>query len=198
MLVAKEGKEGLTAAEESEFDALVLDIMLPVLDGFSVAKRLRAMGNHVPILMLTGRDSNADIIRGLDAGADDYLTKPFSFEVLLARLRALTRRGARSASESLHVGNLFLDPATHEVRRGKTPITLTRTEFGILECLMRRAGRVVPRQLLIEEVWGYDRDIGNNTLDAFMRLLRAKVETAESQRLIHTIRGVGFTVREEA
>ncbi len=141
VLVAMEGKEGLTAAEGSEFDALVLDVMLPVLDGFLVAKRLRAAGNRVPILMLTGRDSNADIVRGLDAGADDYLTKPFSFEVLIARLRALTRRRTHSGSESLHVSDLFLDPATHVVRRGGMTINLTRTEFGILECLVNAPRR---------------------------------------------------------
>ena len=198
VLVAADGTAALNAAEKSPFEAVVLDVMLPVLDGFSVARKLRAVGNTVPILMLTARDANADIVRGLDAGADDYLTKPFAFEVLLARLRALTRRNARPPSPVLRVGELVLDPSAHEVRRGRERILLTRTEFNILECLMRRAGRVVPRQTLIEEVWGYDRDIENNTLDAFIRLLRSKVDVGGRRKLIHTVRGVGFSVREES
>ena len=146
--------------------------------------------------MLTGRDSNADQIRGLDSGADDYLTKPFSFEVFLARIRALTRRAARGQSTLLQVADLVLDPAAHIVRRGSTTIPLTPTEFSILESLMRGAGRVVPRQRLIEDVWGYERDIESNTLDAFIRLLRAKVDSAAERKLIHTIRGVGFMLGE--
>jgi DNA-binding response OmpR family regulator len=195
--IAADGGQGLAAAERSSFDVIVLDIMLPVVDGFTVARRLRSAGNDRPILMLTGRDSNADVVRGLDAGADDYLTKPFSFEVLLARLRALARRATRGQAPVLQVADLSLDPAAHTVRRGAAIIPLTPTEFSILECLMRRAGRVVPRQTLIEDVWGYERDIESNTLDAFIRLLRAKVDAAAERKLIHTVRGIGFSIREE-
>jgi DNA-binding response OmpR family regulator len=194
--LAGDGTAALLGAEGSTFDVIVLDVMLPGIDGFTVASRLRAAGSTMPILMLTGRDSNADVIRGLDSGADDYLTKPFSFEVLLARLRALCRRATRKPSPVLQVGDLVVDPGAHQVRRGSVPIVLTPTEFDILECLMRRAGRVVTRQALIEEVWGYERDIENNTIDAFMRLLRAKVDTDSERKLIHTLRGIGFTVRE--
>ena len=195
--IARDGGEALAFAERSVFDVIVLDIMLPVVDGFTVARRLRSAGNDRPILMLTGRDANADVVRGLDAGADDYLTKPFSFDVLLARLRALTRRAARGQPPVLRVADLCLDPATHTVRRGPETIPLTPTEFRILESLMRRAGRVVPRQTLIEDVWGYERDIENNTLDAFIRLLRAKVDRYADRKLIQTIRGIGFTIQEE-
>ena len=195
--IAPDGGEALAVAERSVFDVIVLDVMLPVLDGFTVARRLRNAGNDRPILMLTGRDANADVVRGLDAGADDYLTKPFSFEVLLARLRALTRRSAHGGPAVLQVADLFLDPGAHTVRRGSAIIPLTRTEFSILESLMRRAGRVVPRQILIEDVWGYERDIESNTLDAFIRLLRAKVDANADRKLIQTVRGIGFSIREE-
>jgi two-component system, OmpR family, response regulator MprA len=177
-------------------DVVILDVMLPVLDGFAVARRLRAAGNTVPILMLTGRDADRDIVKGLDAGADDYLTKPFSFNVLLARIRALTRRTQHDHGVALRAGDLALDLAAHEVRRGGRTIHLTRTEFAILECLMRRAGRVVPRQSLVDEVWGDDREIGSNTLDAFIRLLRSKVDAGTEHKLIHTVRGIGYCIRE--
>jgi two-component system response regulator MprA len=196
--IAGDGDAGLAVASGSLFDVVVLDVMLPGIDGFTVARRLRAAGSGLPILMLTGRDASADIVRGLDAGADDYLTKPFSFEVLLARLRALTRRSARGSSQTLQVADLVLDPAAHSARRGLANIVLTPTEFSILECLIRRAGRVVPRQALIEDVWGYERDIENNTLDAFIRLLRSKVDAGAERKLIHTIRGIGFSLREES
>jgi len=194
--IAPDGGEALAVAERSVFDVIVLDVMLPVMDGYTVARRLRNAGNDRPILMLTGRDANADVVRGLDAGADDYLTKPFSFEVLLARLRALTRRSARGQSPVLQVANVCLDPAAHTVRRGSATIPLTPTEFSILESLMRRAGRVVPRETLIEDVWGYARDIESNTLDAFIRLLRAKIDANSDRKLIQTIRGIGFSIRE--
>ena len=194
--IATDGGEALVVAERSVFDVIVLDIMLPVLDGLTVARRLRSAGNDRPILMLTGRDANADVVRGLDAGADDYLTKPFAFDVLLARLRALTRRAARGKPPLLQVADLFLDPAAHLVRRGSAAIPLTPTEFSILEALMQRAGRVVPRQTLIEDVWGYERDIESNTLDAFIRLLRAKIDGNADRKLIHTVRGIGFSIRE--
>ena len=195
--LALDGKTGWEAAVASPFDVLVLDVMLPGLDGFSLVRRLRDASVSTPILMLTARDATADIVAGLDAGADDYLTKPFSFEVLLARLRALGRRRQVDPRTRLQIGDLSLDPATHEVERSGVPLSLTRTEFGILDLLMRNAGRVITRERLIESVWGYDREIENNTLDVFIRQLRLKVERPGAQRLIHTVRGVGYTLREE-
>jgi DNA-binding response OmpR family regulator len=192
-----DGKEGLETAAAMEFDVLVLDVMLPGLDGFSLVRRLRHAGIATPILMLTARDADSDIVAGLDAGADDYLTKPFSFQVLLARLRALSRRKQVDPRTHLSVGDLVLDPATHRVERAGTLLSLTPTEFGILDLLMKNAGRVITRERLIQDVWGYDREIESNTLDVFIRQLRLKVEPRGSSRLIHTVRGIGYTVREE-
>ena len=196
--VAEDGPTGLAMAQSTEFDLIVLDVMLPGIDGFSVARRLRSEGLRTPILILTARDATPDIVHGLDLGADDYLTKPFSFEVLLARIRALLRRGPAALSAQLQIGDLRLDPAAHEVYQGDERITLTRTEFHLLEFLMRRAGPVVPRATLIGAVWGYDRDIESNTLDAFIRLLRTKLEGRDGPRLIQTVRGIGYAIREEA
>ncbi|MEX2260427.1 MAG: response regulator transcription factor [Bryobacteraceae bacterium] len=195
--VAADGRTAFEMAQASEFELILLDIMLPGVNGFQVARRLRQQGNRVPILMLTARDATFDIVQGLDLGADDYLTKPFSFEVLLARVRALLRRGPAPQSMRLRVGDLELDPGSHEVMRGGERIYLTRTEFNLLEFLMRRCGQVVPRDALIEAVWGYDRNIESNTLDAFIRLLRSKVEGDSGPRLIHTVRGIGYMVRRE-
>mgnify|MGYP001344793859 CR=1 FL=1 len=195
--IAANGPMAVEMAQASQFELILLDIMLPGMDGFQVAQRLRRGGNRVPILMLTARDATPDIVQGLDLGADDYLTKPFSFEVLLARIRALIRRGPASHSMKLRVGDLELDPGSHEVTRGGQPVNLTRTEFHLLEHLMRRDGQVIPRDVLIEAVWGYDRNIESNTLDAFIRLLRSKVEGDGGPRLIHTVRGIGYVAREQ-
>ncbi len=195
--VAADGPTAIEMAHAADFDLILLDIMLPGLDGFQVARRLRQQGYRVPILMLTARDATPDIVQGLDLGGDDYLTKPFSFEVLLARIRALLRRGPAFQSVTLRVGDLELDPGSHEVTKAGEPIHLTRTEFNLLEQLLRRRGQVIPRDALIESVWGYDRNIESNTLDAFVRLLRSKVEGASGPRLIHTVRGVGYVAREE-
>jgi DNA-binding response OmpR family regulator len=195
--LAPDGREGLAMAESYPFDVIVLDVMLPGMDGFAVAKKLRGAKNQTPILMLTARDATHDVIEGLNLGADDYLTKPFSFDVLLARLRAVSRRGPIPQPVSLEVSDLSLNPASREVMRGKRRITLTRTEYTLLELLMRRAGRVVPRDSLIESVWGFDSEVRNNTLDAFIRLLRDKVDTAGKSKLIHTVRGVGYCLRAE-
>ena len=195
--VASDGTTAVEMAEASQFDLILLDLMLPGMDGFQVAQRLRREGNRVPILMLTARDATTDIVQGLDLGADDYLTKPFSFEVLLARIRAMLRRGPASQSVKLRVGDLELDPGSHEVTRGGQIVNLTRTEFSLLEYLMRRQGQVIPRDTLIEAVWGYDRNIESNTLDAFIRLLRSKVEGDGGPRLIHTVRGIGYVIREQ-
>ena len=195
--VASDGTTAVEMAEANQFELILLDLMLPGMDGFQVAQRLRREGNRVPILMLTARDATTDIVQGLDFGADDYLTKPFSFEVLLARIRAMLRRGPASQSVKLRVGDLELDPGSHEVTRGGQMVNLTRTEFSLLEYLMRRQGQVIPRDTLIEAVWGYDRNIESNTLDAFIRLLRSKVEGDGGPRLIHTVRGIGYVIREQ-
>ena len=197
VVVAGDGREGLAMAESHAFDAIVLDVMLPGMDGLSVARKLRAARNQTPILMLTARDGANDIIAGLDQGADDYLVKPFSFDVLLARLRAVSRRGPIPQPALLAVLDLSLNPATREVTRGGRRIALTRTEYSLLELLMRRAGRVVPRGSLIEAVWGFDSDVRNNTLDAFIRLLREKVDAPSGTKLIQTVRGVGYSLRAE-
>ncbi len=195
VVLAGDGREGLAMAEAHPFDAIVLDVMLPGLDGFSVARKLRAARNQTPILMLTARDATYDIVEGLNLGADDYLVKPFSFEVLLARLRAVSRRGAIAQPPVLQIADLSLNPAARDVTRGGRRVALTRTEYGLLEMLMKRAGRVVTRENLIESVWGFDSDVRSNTLDAFIRLLRDKVDTAGETKLIHTVRGVGYCLR---
>jgi len=195
--VQLEGTAGLEAAIRGQFDVLVLDVMLPGLDGFSIVRRLRAARNATPILLLTARDTSDDIVTGLDAGADDYLTKPFSFKVLLGRLRALSRCKNVEPSTKMQIGDSVIDPATREVRRCGFAIALTRTEFILLEMLMRIAGRVITRTRMIEAVWGHDREIENTTLDVFIRQLRTKIDTPASPKLIHTIRGVGYALREE-
>ncbi len=194
--VALDGIKGLEKAQAMSFDAIVLDVMLPGVNGLNVAKRLRATGNHTPILMLTARDSVSDVVRGLDVGADDYLSKPFSFEVLAARLRAIDRRKSMESSSVLQVSDLTLDREAHEVRRGKRAVTLSPTEFVMLEHLMRRAGRVVSRRDLIEAVWGDGHEVESNTVDVFIFHLRSKIETGGEKRLIQTVRGLGYTVRE--
>jgi DNA-binding response OmpR family regulator len=195
VVLAGDGREGLAMAESHSFDAIVLDVMLPGLSGFTVARKLRAALNQTPILMLTARDATPDIVQGLNLGADDYLVKPFSFEVLLARLRAVSRRGVIAQPPVLQVADLSLDPAAREVTRGERKVPLTRTEFGLLELMMKRAGRVVTRENLIESVWGFDSEVRSNTLDAFIRLLRDKVDAEGETKLIQTVRGVGYCLR---
>lgn len=195
--VARDGIEGLHAAETSSFDAIVLDVMMPGIDGLDVTRRLRARRHEITILMLTARDAASDIVKGLDAGADDYLTKPFPFKVLLARLRALARRAGRPPISRLQVDDLVLDPAARKVTRAGREVNLTATEFRVLEVLMRRAGRAASRTAIIEAVWGFDGEVESNTVDAFIKLLRDKVDAGERRRLIHTIRGYGYILREE-
>lgn len=197
VVCASDGVEGWELAQAYEFDALVLDIMLPRMNGFELAKKLRQERIATPVLMLTAKDSVPDVVRGLDAGADDYLTKPFSFNELVARLRALQRRSNARAQNRLQVADLILDPESREVSRAGAPLFLTRTEYNLLERLMYRAGKVVPRQTLIEAIWGFDREIEANTLDAFVRLLRQKVDREGMPKLIVTVRGVGYMIREE-
>ena len=186
VVVARDGAEGFEMARSSAFDVIVLDVMLPRLNGLAVTRRLRESRNQTPVLLLTARDNASDIVNGLDCGADDYLTKPFSFDILLARVRAVSRRGAIPRAVCLEVGDLKLNPATREVTRG---------EYGLLELLMRNRGRVVGRDTILDSVWGHGCDVNENTVEAFVRLLRLKVDTREP-KLIHTVRGVGYTMRE--
>jgi DNA-binding response OmpR family regulator len=195
--VASDGPSGLEFALGSDFDAIVLDVMLPGFDGFEVARRLRARKNHTPILMLTARDAVPDIARGLDLGVDDYLTKPFSFVELLARLRAVARRGTAPRPVVLQVGDLELDPATRQVTRGGHELHLTVKEFRLLEFMMRRTGRVVSREAILGAVWGPLDNAGDNTLDVFISLLRNKVDKDSKHKLIHTVRGIGYSVRDD-
>jgi two-component system response regulator MprA len=194
-----EGRAGLELAQSYEFDVIVLDWMLPGMEGTEVARRIRKSGKATPILMLTARDAVPEIVKGLDAGADDYLTKPFSFAEFLARLRALGRRSADIQSGAcLEIADLTLDPSTRHVVRGAHEIRLTPTEYRLLEFLMRRSGRVASRRSIVEAVWGLGADVEENTLDAFIRLLRTKVDGGYRQRLIHTARGFGYSVKQES
>jgi two-component system OmpR family response regulator len=194
VVVAREGREGFDIAQCSHFDVIVLDVTLPGMSGTAVAQKLREIRNQTPILMLTARDAASDIVQGLDAGADDYLTKPFSIEVLLARLRAVSRRGAIPRPVYLEIADLKLDPATHRVTRAQRDLNLTPREYGLLELLMRNQGRAVRRETILESVWGFDTEVTENTLEVFMRQLRLKVDTREP-KLIHTIRGFGYMMR---
>ena len=196
--LARDGASAIEFARTYEFDAIVLDVMLPRADGFEVARRLRAAHCEVPILMLTARDAIPDITRGLDAGADDYLTKPFAFSVLLARLRAITRRAAPPAPVLLIVADLELNPVTQRVRRAGREIPLTATEYRLLEYMLRRVGRVLTRAAILEAVWGFDDPVEDNTLDAFISLLRNKVDRDFRPRLIHTARGVGYVMENRS
>jgi len=198
VLCASNGREGLEMARAYEFDVIILDVMMPKLNGYELAEKLRRERVATPMLMLTAKDTIPDLVRGLDAGADDYMTKPFAFEELLARLRAVKRRAPVPQLPKLQVGNLSLDPATREVSRAGMAVLLTRTEYNLLERLMDRAGKVVSRRSLIEAVWGFEREIEDNTLDAFVRLLRAKIDIEGQSKLIHTVRGVGYMIRAEA
>lgn len=195
---ALDGAEGLYLAQTYSFDVVILDIMMPKMDGYQMLQRMRSSRVTTPVLMLTAKDSVPDVVRGLDLGADDYLTKPFSFSELLARLRAVQRRAHQLQNPKLQVSDLTLDPSSREVSRAGRGISLTRTEYNLLERLMYRAGKVAERRALIEAVWGLDADIEENTLDAFMHLLRNKVDKPGEPKLIHTVRGLGYVIREAA
>ena len=194
---AATGPEAVDLAGAGQFDVLILDLMLPGFDGVEVVRRLRAQGDRTPALMLTARDASSDIVSSLDAGADDYLVKPFAFAVLLARVRALGRRGPAAHQVTLQIADLTLDCAARLVTRAGQPVALTRTEHNLLEHLLRHAGRVVTRDALIEQVWGTGRQVEGNTLDAFVKSLRHKIDAPGRMRLIHTVRGVGYSLREE-
>jgi len=195
---ARDGEEGLGFARTYPFDVVILDVMMPKMDGFQMLQRMRSARVATPVLVLTAKDTVPDVVRGLDLGADDYLTKPFSFNELLARIRAVQRRAHHLQNPKLQVLDLTLDPSTREVSRAGRNISLTRTEYSLLERLMYRAGKVAERRALIEAVWGCDADIEENTLDAFMYLLRNKVDKPGQPKLIYTVRGVGYVIREGA
>jgi two-component system OmpR family response regulator len=195
--VAASGEDAVPRAEATEYDAVVLDVMLPGIDGFEVCRRLRAAEVWSPILMLTARDGVRDRVAGLDAGADDYLTKPFSYAELLARLRALFRRGQANRSPQLEVGDLRLDPATRRAWRGSEEIQLSSKEFAVLETFMRRPGEVLTRFQLLEHAWDYDYENRSNVVDAYVRFLRRKVDKPFGLESIETVRGAGYRLRED-
>jgi two-component system OmpR family response regulator len=195
--VAIKGEDALWMAEATEYDAVVLDVMLPGIDGFEVCRTLRSNGVWSPILMLTARDSVRDRVAGLDTGADDYLTKPFSYAELLARLRALVRRGPVERPTELTVGALRLDPASRQVWRGETEIELSAKEFAILETFMRRPGEVLSRFQLLEHAWDYDYENRSNVVDSYVRFLRQKIDKPFDVASIETVRGAGYRLRRD-
>jgi two-component system response regulator MprA len=195
--LAADGAEALDALALRAPDALVLDVLMPEVDGLEVCRRLRAAGDHTPVLVLTARDAVPDRVRGLDAGADDYLVKPFALEELLARLRALLRRsGGPGGGETLRFDDLELEPQAHAVRRGRRPVELTRTEFLLLELFLRHPRQVLTRSQIFERVWGYDFGPASNSLEVYVGYLRRKLEAAGEPRLIQTVRGVGYVLRD--
>jgi two-component system response regulator MprA len=195
--LADDGVAALAALEDGDDpDAMILDVLMPGVDGLEVARQVRRGGSRLPILMLTARVEVGDRVAGLDAGADDYVTKPFALEELLARVRALLRRANEGDNEKLVFADLELDPGTREVERGGDQIELTRTEFSLLELFMRNPRQVLTRSVIFERVWGYDFGFGSNSLDVYIGYLRRKTEAGERPRLIQTVRGVGYALRE--
>jgi two-component system, OmpR family, response regulator MprA len=195
--LAADGSEALYRLEGSEEpDAMILDVLMPGVDGLEVCRRIRGTGSKLPVLMLTARTEVEDRVAGLDAGADDYVTKPFALEELLARVRALLRRTTDEESDVVRFADLELDPTTREVTRGGRPIELTRTEFSLLELFMRNPRQVLTRTIIFERVWGYDFGYASNSLDVYIGYLRRKTEAEGEPRLIQTVRGVGYALRE--
>ena len=196
--LAEDGDEALARlAADGQPDAVVLDVLMPTIDGLEVCRRLRATGSSLPVLMLTARAEIENRVAGLDAGADDYLPKPFALEELLARLRALLRRTGGAPNERLQVGDLELDPGTREAWRDGEAIQLTRTEFNLLELFMRNPRQVLTRSTIFERVWGYDFGFASNSLDVYIGYLRRKTEAGSRSRVIQTVRGVGYALRPE-
>jgi two-component system OmpR family response regulator len=195
--VAATGEDALWMARATDYDAIVLDLMLPGVDGIEVCRQLRAAGVWSPVLMLTARDGIEDRIGGLDAGADDYLTKPFAFAELLARLRAVARRGPVERAAVLEVGDLRLDPATRSVRRGDAEVELSAKEFALLETFMRRPGRVLSRYELLEHAWDYEYERRSNVVDVYVRYLREKIDRPYGRKSLETVRGVGYRLRSD-
>src|SRR5258705_8655682 len=196
--LAFDGEQALSMGLDGGMDLMVLDVMLPRRDGFDVIRSLRAAKQMLPTIMVSARDAKSDIVRGLDLGADDYLTKPFALDVLLARVRALTRRGPAAYSADLRFQDLVLNSRTHELTRKDRTAALTRTEYALLEMLIRRAGCIVPRDALVEAGWGGGAEIGDGTLYVFIRGLRGKIAPAGETQYLHTVRGVGYTLRPDA
>jgi heavy metal response regulator len=195
--IAYDGEEGLSLAQINEYDLILLDIMLPRLDGMEVLRQIRRNGSNVPILMLTAKDSVEDIVSGLNGGSDDYLTKPFSFDELVARVRALLRRKAKEKTDLLTVGDLSLSTSTHRVKRGGREIELTAKEYALLEYFMRNPNRVLTRVLITEHVWDYHFDPSTNVIDVYVNYLRNKIDQGFEKKLIHTIRGSGYMMKDE-
>jgi DNA-binding response OmpR family regulator len=193
--LAFDGEQALVSGRSHDLDVILLDVMLPRLDGFSVIQNLRAEKFTTPTIMVTARDAMADIVRGLDLGADDYLTKPFTLNVLLARMRAVARRGPVVYSDELEFEDLKLNGRTHEISRNGRTAALTRTEFALLEKLMRNAGSIVPRDVLVEAGWGHCAEVNDSTLYVFVRALRNKIGALGENQLLQTVRGVGYTIR---
>jgi two-component system response regulator MprA len=193
--LAADGAEALSRLADHPPDAILLDVLMPGVDGLEVARKVRLAGNRVPILMLTAREQVTDRVAGLDAGADDYVVKPFALEELFARIRALLRRDG-AAGGALQFSDVTLDPATHEVRRGERAIELTRTEFNLLELFLRNPRQVLTRSLIFERVWGYDFGFSSNSLDVYIGYLRRKLEAGGESRLVQTVRGIGYALRE--
>jgi two-component system response regulator MprA len=195
--LADDGQEALYRLEGQEQpDAVILDVLMPGIDGLEVCKRLRRTGSKLPVLMLTARDAVENRVAGLDAGADDYVTKPFALEELLARIRALLRRASEESEDVLRFADLELDPGTREVKRDGQSIELTRTEFSLLELFLRNPRQVLTRSVIFERVWGYDFGFASNSLDVYIGYLRRKTEAGDKPRLIQTVRGVGYALRE--
>lgn len=196
VITARDGAEALAIVLNDNIEAIVLDVMMPIVDGLEACKRIRARGDTTPILILTARTEITDRVAGLDAGADDYLVKPFALEELLARLRALLRRSSGAIADVLKVDDLVMDTASREVNRGGTVVDLTKTEFDLLELLMSNPGIVIDRDTIYDRIWGYDFATSSNSLDVYIGYLRRKTEVDGSPRLIQTVRGVGYVIRE--
>lgn len=195
--VAYDGEEALEKAEVNTYDLIILDLMLPKIDGIEVCKKIREAKVDAPVIMLTARDTVEDRIKGLDAGADDYLIKPFSFGELLARIRALLRREKTVKSTKLQVGDLILDPSTHEVHRGDKKISLTSKEYRLLDYMMRRPNQVCTRTMIGEHIWGYNFTDDSNVIDVYISYLRRKVDNGFKNKLIHTVRDVGYKIQDK-
>jgi len=196
--VANDGSEGYRTAVADDYDVIILDIMLPEMNGYEVCRALRNDGNKTPILMLTARDAERDIVEGLDTGADDYLAKPFSFDVLLARIRVLLRRPNEKLEEVLQVGDLKLDPSSKKVTRASQEINLTAKECGVLEYLMRNKGKVLSKEQIISHVWDFDADVLPNNVELFIMFLRRKIDKPFKSKLIHTVSGFGYKLEEKS
>ena len=196
--IAHDGSEGYRTAAADEYDVIILDIMLPEMNGYEVCRALRNDGNKTPILMLTARDAERDIVEGLDTGADDYLAKPFSFDVLLARIRALLRRPNEKLEEILQVGDLKLDPSSKKVTRASQEISLTAKEYSVLEYLMRNKGKVLSKEQIISHVWDFDADVLPNNVELFIMFLRRKIDKPFKSKLIHTVSGFGYKLEEKS